>query len=158
MKRCLDRSGFTLVELIVVVAILSVIMVSALFGYNSFREKARKVQVQAQLKKVKFAIENLALDTEQWPGPNPVGELASKNVWDLNAGAAGLVQANDDFDNWNGPYIDAIPKDPWGSDYFFDPNYRIGSDGFVVIGSFGPNKTGKTLDDGDNIVLILSAF
>ena len=158
MKRCLDRRGFTLVELIVVVAILSVLMVAGLMTYSSFRDRARKVQALAQLKKIHLAIENLALDTDQWPGPNPVGEIANKNVWDLTKKQAGLVDHNNKFDNWNGPYIDTIPKDPWGSNYFFDPNYRIGNQRYVVIGSFGPNKTGKNKEDGDNVVLILSAF
>lgn len=157
MKICLDNRGFTLIELILVVAILSVLMVSALMAYSSFRDKAKKVQALAQLKKIQLAIENLALDTNQWPGPNPVGDIANKNVWDLNDKAAGLARANHKFDNWNGPYIDTIPKDPWGGNYFFDPNYRIKGERFVVIGSFGPNKTGKNSDDGDNVVIILPA-
>ena len=158
MKICLDKRGFTLIELIVVVAILSGLMVSALMAYSSFRDKAKKVQALAQLKKIQLAIENLALDTDQWPGPNPVGELASKNVWDLTTKAAGLVDYNKNkFDNWNGPYIDSIPKDPWGNNYFFDPNYIINKQRFVVIGSFGPNGTGQNRDDGDNIVIILPA-
>jgi type II secretion system protein G len=158
MKKCFNGRGFTRVELMVVVAILSVLMTAGLMAYSSFTEKARKVRALAQINKIQLAIDNLALDTEAWPGPNPVGELASKEVWDLNSGAAGLVQASNKFNNWNGPYIDAIPKDPWGSDYFFDPDYRIKTQRFVVIGSFGPNKTGKNREDGDNIVVILSAF
>jgi len=157
MKKCLNERGFTLVELILVVAILSVLLVSGLVAYGNFRDRAKKVQVLAQLKKIQFAIDNLALDTDQWPGPNPVGDIASETVYDLKTRNAGLVQANNNFDNWNGPYIDSIPLDPWGKDYFFDPNYRIGSEIFVVIGSFGPNGTGKNRDDGDNIVIILPA-
>lgn len=158
MKRRFDADGFTLIELMVVVAILGALAVAGFIAYDSFRDRARTVQAQAQLKKIQLAVENLAADTDQWPGPNTVGEFAGRNVWDLNAGNAGLVQANNRFENWNGPYIETIPKDPWGSDYFFDPNYIIDGKRFVVIGSFGPNKTGKNSDDGDNITLNLAAF
>jgi len=158
MKKCLNEHGFTLVELIVVIAILSVLSVSGIIAYRGFLERAKNIQALTQLKKFQVAIDSLASDTEQWPGPNPVGELATKEVWDLSKKDAGLVDSNNKFDNWHGPYIDSIPLDPWGMKYFFDPDYRIGGQRFVVIGSFGPNKTGRNTDDGDNVYLILSAF
>ena len=158
MKKGLNERAFTLVELIVVVAILSVLLVSGMMAYSGFRDRAKKVQALAQLKKIQVAIDTLALDTEQWPGPNPVGEIAKTEVWNLGNKAGGLVKANNEFDNWNGPYIDSMPTDPWGMNYFFDPDYKINGKRFVVIGSFGPNKKGKNKEDGDNVVVILSAF
>jgi len=78
-------------------------------------------------------------------------------VWDLNAANAGLVATNGGFPNWDGPYMQSVPKDPWGSDYFFDLDYRIDGKDFAVVGSFGPNKVGKNLYDSDDIILILPA-
>lgn len=157
MKRSPDIYGFTLIELMVVVGIIGILMTVAVAGYNVFREKAKKVQVLADLKKIQLAIEDLAIDTGKWPGPNEVGKTANIEVWDLNLGQAGLVATNGGFPKWDGPYIDSVPKDPWGSDYFFDPDYHIGGKVVAVLGSFGSNKKGKNLYDDDDIILILPA-
>ncbi len=89
------------------------------------------------------------------PGPSVIGVIANQEVWDLNSTQAGLVATNGGFPNWNGPIIDSVPKDPWGSDYFFDPDYKIGGVNYAVVGSFGPNKVGQNVYDSDDIYLIL---
>ncbi|MBW1998761.1 MAG: type II secretion system protein GspG [Deltaproteobacteria bacterium] len=152
-----DNLGFTLLELLIVIAIIGIFSAAAVVSYKAFMEKARKIQALAQLKKIHLAIEDLAIDTGMWPGPNPVGETAHKEVWDLTKKKAGLVKADKKFENWNGPYIDAIPLDPWGSKYFFDPDYHIDGKEYAVIGSFGPNRKGKNKYDSDDVVLILPA-
>ena len=68
----------------------------------------------------------------------------------------GLLATNDDFPDWTGPYLDEMPVDPWGNDYFFDPDYRIDGVKQMVIGSSGPNGSGLNVYDEDNIIIILS--
>ena len=46
-------------------------------------------------------------------------------------------------------------KDPWGSDYFFDPDYRINGVMWPVVGSFGPNRVGPNQYDSDDIYYIV---
>ena len=138
-------------------AIVGILMVTATLAYNVFRDKAKTVQAMADLKKIQLAIELLAIDTEKWPGPNNVGEIANMEVWDLSAANAGLVATNGAFPGWSGPYIASVPKDPWGSNYFFDPDYRIGGVFYAVIGSFGPNKVGRNRYDSDDLIIKLAA-
>ncbi|NIO11748.1 MAG: hypothetical protein GTO40_28485, partial [Deltaproteobacteria bacterium] len=96
----------------------------------------------------------LANDTENWPGLSPVGSVANAEVWDLNSANAGLVIAGG-FTNWNGPYVKSVKKDPWGSDYFFDPDYEINGVDYPVVGSFGPNMAGQNQYDSDDIYIVL---
>ncbi len=98
------------------------------------------VLVRTDLRNIQRAMEMLASDTDKWPGPSDVGVIANHEIWDLNSPQAGLVATNGGFPNWNGPYIDSVPKDPWGSDYFLDPDYMIGGIVYAVVRSFGPNK------------------
>ena len=74
-------------------------------------------------------------------------------VWNLNA-AAGLTSTDGGYLGWNGPYIQSVPLDPWGKNYFFDTYYDINGTNYVVVGSFGPNKVGPNLYDADDVILL----
>lgn len=149
------NGGFTLLELIVNVAIIGILTAIAIPAYNNFREKAKIAQAKSDLRTIMLAMEQLANDTARWPGPQSVGVTANAEVWNLNTSNAGLVATNGGFPNWSGPYMKSVPTDPWGSNYFFDPDYRIGATDYAVIGSFGPNKCCQNTYDSDNVYLIL---
>ena len=147
-------SGFTLLELIVNLAIIGILTAVAVPAYIAFRDKARVAQAKSDLKNIQLAMEQLANDTELWPGPNPIGSAADDAEWDLSKDDAGLVKADPNkFPGWKGPYLQSVPKDPWGSNYFFDPTYNIGGTRYVVVGSFGPNKCCRDAPDSDDIVI-----
>jgi general secretion pathway protein G len=150
-----ERAGFTLIELIVNMAIIGILAAIAIPAYIAFRDKAKTAQVKSDLKNIQTAMEALAIDTNKWPGPQNVGVTANQEIWDLSASSAGLAKTNGNFPNWNGPYLKSIPKDPWGSNYFFDPDYHIGGKVYPALGSFGPNKCCKNKYDSDDVVLVL---
>ena len=146
--------GFTLIEVLVSMALVAILVAISIPAYSAFKEKAMIAQAKAELKGIHTAIEVLANDTEQWPGPMPIGVVSNQEVWNLNSANAGLVLAGS-FSNWRGPYLETVKKDPWGSDYFFDPDYDINGTDYPVVGSFGPNKQGQNQYDSDDIYLIL---
>jgi type II secretion system protein G len=144
-----------LVELIVAVGIIGILAAIAVPAFLNYRDKAKIAVAKEDLRTIATAIEALANDTEKWPGPNNVGTTANTEVWDLATANAGLVMANGSFPNWKGPYLKSVSKDPWGMNYFFDPDYNIKGTNYAVVGSFGPNKVGQNLYDSDDIVMIL---
>lgn len=149
------NQGLTLLELIVNITIIGIISAIAIPAYINFRDKARIAQVKSDLRNIQLAIEQLANDTEKWPGPQSVGLTADAEVWDLSASKAGLVATNGGFPNWKGPYMKSVPQDPWGSKYFFDPDYYVGGTKYAALGSFGPNKCCKNTYDSDDVVLLM---
>lgn len=151
-----SNSGFTLLELIVNLAVIGILVAIAVPTYMTFRDQAKIAQAKSELRGIQLAIEQLAIDTNKWPGPTNMGETTNKEVWDLNSDDAGLVVAGKKFTNWKGPYMSSIPKDPWGSDYFFDGDYTISGTKYAVIGSFGPNKCCQNTVDSDNIIVKLT--
>ncbi|MBU1159984.1 prepilin-type N-terminal cleavage/methylation domain-containing protein [Patescibacteria group bacterium] len=153
------KSGFTLIELLMVIAIISILAVIVLASIRSAKENAQIVKARAMAKQIRNAMAMLENDTNQWPGHKTIDDIESgasgNEVWDLNAGTAGLVATDGAFSRWNGPYINIIPPDPWGNNYFFDTDYDIepgaGQTWAAVVGSFGPNGVGQNVYDSDDI-------
>jgi general secretion pathway protein G len=66
---------------------------------------AQMVAVSAQMANFKTALDAFQVDT----GAYPAGTNA----------LAALVRPPQGTTNWHGPYMERIPKDPWGYDYIY---------------------------------------
>ncbi len=153
-----NNSGFTILELIVNVAIIGILTAIAVPAYTTFRDKARVAQARSDLHNIQLAMELLANDTSQWPGHQPVGKTntaANNEIWDLSDEIAGLVDTDGNFPNWKGPYMKSVPKDPWGMNYFLDTDYYVNGKLEAALGSFGPNKCCQNVYDSDDVILVL---
>lgn len=150
-----DSGGFTTLELIINGAIVAILIAIALPAYMAFRDRAKIAQAKADLYDIQLAVEQLIKDTGKRPGPEDAHATANEKVWDLNAANAGLVQSNGKFPKWRGPYIQSVPKDPWGSDYFFDPGYYIKKTKHAAVGSFGPHRCCRNAYDSNHVILLM---
>ena len=154
------ESGFSMIEMLVVIGAIGILIGIAIPAYNGYRERANIAEVQQVLKDIERAITALAINTGQWPGGEPIGKEGSSEIENLNLPEAGLTNNDDDdFSNWNGPYIEpSVPLDPWGNHYFFDPDYNIpgGPNQVPVIGSYGPNGEGRNDYDSDDVLMRLA--
>ena len=62
-----NRSGFTLIEMFVVLVILGILSAVGLFKYIDFREQAYATKVAADMTSTKIAAITAWTDNEQWP-------------------------------------------------------------------------------------------
>ena len=70
MKRA--QSGFTLIELMIVVAIIAILAAIALPAYNNYRVKAAEAACLAEMKNyASFALAKLNIPNEGLPDPPP---------------------------------------------------------------------------------------
>jgi general secretion pathway protein G len=140
--RRIGRRGFTLIELLIVLAILVGLMALVAPRIFKSRGKAEINTAKSQIGLFESALENYELDNRGLPG--------------TDQGLAALVQAPAASDemggavasssSWDGPYLDSIPKDPWGMDYQYEyPSTRGGRR--PDIWSFGPDRADGTEDD-----------
>lgn len=150
------KRAFTLIEIAIVVLIIGVLTSIAIPMFSKARKKARINEAQADIEMLTAAVRQLAWDTGKWPGGADRLEVSAE-CWDLSKDNAGLL-GNDgtfDTDKWDGPYTREVKTDPWGNPYFFDPDYYPNGMGsnpkLAIVGSFGPNGSGKNVYDSDNI-------
>jgi general secretion pathway protein G len=132
----LHRSGFTLAELLVVLSILVVLLALVLPRVLGSKKKADIKLAKSQIGLFRGPLEEYAVDCKGFPTTEQGLEALVVEPPDLPSGA-----------KWSGPYIDEVPKDPWGQDfqYQYPPEYNIKD--FPDIWSYGPDFD----DDSDDI-------
>jgi general secretion pathway protein G len=154
---CPQNAGFTLVEIMFAIMIVALLTGLAAQSLSKSRKSAHFKEAEVQIEIISSAIRQLAWDTGHWP--NKLSRVSASGlnaeVWDLTSNSAGLLATDGSFKNWQGPYLPAVPLDPWGNPYFFDPDYMIDGVNMVVVGSLGPNRTGANRYDEDNIFAVL---
>jgi general secretion pathway protein G len=117
--------GYTLVELLVVLAIVG--LLAGLVGprvlghLSDSKVKAARIQIDG----FAVALDLFYLDNARYPTS---GE-----------GLAALVQKPDGLNVWNGPYLkaSALPADPWGRPYIYVAPGQHGAYDIVSLGAEG---------------------
>ncbi|WP_131111779.1 type II secretion system major pseudopilin GspG [Sulfuricystis thermophila] len=126
--------GFTLLELLVVVAIIGLLVAYVGPRYAAQIGKSEITVARAQMEALAKALDTYRLDTGHYP--SAVQGLAA-----LRERPAGEAK-------WNGPYLQKdVPADPWGRPYVYRVPGRKGDYELVSYGRDGaPGGTGDNAD------------
>lgn len=149
------KQGFTAIEITMVVAVVGLLASMGTYAVLRAVNSSRIANAEIELEMLSAATLQLAWDTGKMPNGQYRNNLGSIEIWDLTASGTGLMDDTSDWDDWKGPYYDGATVDPWGNNYFFDPDYYIDGQVRVVVGSFGPNGQGRNQYDSDDIVVLL---
>jgi len=152
------RSGFTLVEILIVVAVVGLLASLGILNITKSMQTRREKTAITELELLATGILQLAWDTGRWPNKAWREEGASgvNEIWSFVGSGLDKNTIDGIYDGWKGPYYEGSYKDPWGNFYFFDSDYHYeGRSDRIVVGSFGPNGVGKNIYDKDNIIVFL---
>ena len=122
-------AGFTLIEILVVMAIIGMLAVMVAPSIFNQQAGAQRDAALSQISALEAALDTYRLDVGQYPDS-----------------LEGLVENDSGRAAWNGPYLRReVPLDPWGNEYVYDSDGR----GFTLV-SYGPDgERGGEGDDAD---------
>lgn len=135
------EKGFTLIELMVVIAIIAIL--AAVVAPNAFKaiEKAKAAGVTSDFKAIKTAALGFYADCGVWPENGHAPAFMSN-----------LDLASNPITGWDGPYLERWPTtSPWGASFVWVNdagtfiNSNAGNERFVSIGSV-PQKAAEKID------------
>ncbi len=123
------ESGFTLIEILVVMAIIS--MLAIMVAPNLFRQQAGAMRdvAMTEISTLEAALDIYRLDVGEYPDS-----------------LDGLMTNDSGRASWNGPYLRrSVPLDPWDNDYIYDASGRD----FTLISYGADGERGGEDDDAD---------
>lgn len=99
-------AGFTLLELLVVVAIIGLLAAYVGPRYVAQLNKSEMTAAKTQIEAIARALESYRLDNGNYPSPE--------------TGLRALRDRPTNQPRWNGPYLQKdVPVDPWGNAYVY---------------------------------------
>ncbi|HYN65027.1 MAG TPA: prepilin-type N-terminal cleavage/methylation domain-containing protein [Candidatus Limnocylindrales bacterium] len=149
------RAGFTLVEVMIVVAILALLAAIALPQLTSHKEEGKASAMVSSLSVLRTAIDSYWTQHDKFPGQNGAAELANQLLKATNK--AGTNGTGTGFGY--GPYIrnGKLPANPLTGTNTFKvvtamPTAPTGTEAWIYASSTGEircNVAGKTIDGVD---------
>jgi len=131
-----NATGFTLVEMLLVLVILATLAAIVYPKLAGRSEQARTTAAQTQISSFSTALDAFEIDN----GYYPKGK----------SGLMDLVQAPRDAQNWRGPYLKELPRDPWGNEYSYECPGRLNPSSYDLISAGADGKIGSE-DDIANV-------
>jgi len=131
-----SRHGFTLMEILVTLVIISLIASVVTVSIFNSLEGAKRDSAKTQIESLGGGLDRFRLNVGRYPT--------------TEEGLDTLVHAPENVENWKGPYIKKgkkIPKDPWKHDYIYTFPGIHGDYDLVSFGADGiPGGEGNNAD------------
>jgi len=132
MENRLRRSGFTLIEILVVIVVIAVL--AGLVAPNVFKHvgEAKSVSARSQIEMLGAALDAYRLDNGRYPATDQgLGALWQAPVLEPRPAS------------WRGPYLrKEVPLDPWGRPYIYKSPGEQNPGGYDLVSNGADGQSG----------------
>ena len=125
------QAGFTLVEMIVVIAIIGILATLVVVRYSGQTDQAKVAAAKSQLAQIEGAV--ISFHSHVGRLPKSLLELVEKPSGATNWQEGGYLKGK------------SVPKDPWGNEY----TYKVTGRRFEIISLGADGKEGGSGVDAD---------
>jgi general secretion pathway protein G len=132
------RSGFTLIEILVVIVVIAIL--ATLVAPNIFRHvgEAKEATAKSQIEMLGAALDAFRLDNGRYPAT----EEGLASLWE--------APPQERLPNWKGPYLrKAVPLDPWGRSYVYESPGQINRQGYDLVSYAADGEPGGEGENAD---------
>lgn len=133
------RTGFTLFEMIIVVAILGLLVALVAPRLTGNLEKSKITTTKTQIANLSTSIEQFYLEVGRYPS--------------REEGLAALIERPQSVEEekWNGPYTekDILPRDGWDHPFEYDPPDEENNNRYVIRSLGADGRTGGEKNNTD---------
>ncbi len=134
-RRARRASGFTLIEVLLVLIILVIIGSLAVNVFTGTQDKASVNAAKSNVSLIRGAIDRYRLDMNKYPT-----KLA--DLWEQPSDSTAS-------DKWGGPYMEQLKADPWGNEYQYTAEGKKNTNKYDFW-SNGPDGQSGSEDDIGN--------
>jgi general secretion pathway protein G len=135
----LSARGFTLMELLVVIAVIGVLATMVAPSVFQHVGAAKDATARSQIEMLGAALDAYRLDNGRYPSSSQGLDA----VWNSPTSEPRPRR-------WNGPYLrKAIPLDPWGHPYLYKSPAEQSRAGYDLLSYGADGKPGGEADDAD---------
>jgi len=138
-NRMESRRGFTLIEILVVIAVIS--LLAALVAPNVFQHvgTAKDAAARSQIEMLGAALDSYRLDN----GRYPTTDQGLEALWEEPTLEPRPT-------NWRGPYLrKAVPSDPWNNRYVYLSPGDLHPNGYDLVSLGADGVVGGEGEDAD---------
>ena len=137
MIRDKQRKGFTLIEILLVMAILAILAAVVVPKFTKRSQQAKETAAKTDIANLEVALDSFEIDTGRYP----------TNTEGIKALIQEPINTKDD---WKGPYLKrGVPQDPWGNEYNYKQPGQYNKYGYDLSSS-GPDGLSGNEDDIKN--------
>ncbi len=134
-----SRAGFTLFEMIIVVAILGLLVALVAPRLTGNLEKSKITTTKTQIANLSTSIEQFYLEVGRYPSSEE--------------GLTALIERPQSVpeEKWNGPYTekDVLPRDGWDRPFEYDPPDDENNNRYVIRSLGADGRAGGEKTDAD---------
>lgn len=132
-SRISRNRAFTFIEIMLVVLIIGILMAVVVPNMVGKAKKARVAVAKRSIDSYETALSSFEMRADRFPSSDEGLEALVKRPSELSE------------DQWDGPYVKEVLKDPWGEEFIYRQPGEDGGD--YDIFSKGPDKQEGTPDD-----------